>query len=226
MWDIVEIANEAILIIDAAEVERRWLVRACQRAKFKVIEAAGAIEGLFETLERNPDLILLAEEVPPMHAGDLLPLLRRLTSAPIMIVGGGGDPEEVAAVDLGADVYLRRPFSASALIARAHALLRRYRGSLASDFFVSRIRDCLPRLSPTEKRLLACLMLHNGRPVSPADLSTEAYGGTTTAGAVKMALWRLRHKMGASGLTMVAHPGVGYRLVMEEGLYASAQKAS
>ncbi len=226
MLDIVEIVNEAILIIDAAEVERLWLVQACQRAKFKVIEAAGAIEGLFETLERNPDLILLAEEVPPMQAGDLLPLLRRLTSAPIIIVGGGSDPEEVSAVYLGADVYLRRPFSARALVARAHALLRRYHGSLASDSIVSRIRDCLPRLSPTEKRLLACLMLHDGRPVSVADLSSEVYGGTTTAGAVKMALWRLRYKLGACGLTMVAHPGVGYRLVMEEGQYASIQKAS
>jgi DNA-binding response OmpR family regulator len=226
MWDIVAVVNEAILVINAAEVERLWLVRACQRAKFEVIEADSAIEGLFETLERNPDLILLAEEVPPMHAGDLLPLLRRLTSAPILIVGGGGDPEEIAAVDLGADIYLRRPFSARALVARAHAVLRRYRGSLASDFIVSRIRDCLPRLSPTEKRLLACLMLHNGRPVASADLSTEVYGGTTTAGAVKMALWRLRHKLGACGLTMVAHLGVGYRLVMEEGQYASAQKAS
>ena len=226
MWDIVEVVTEAILVIDAAEAERLWLVRACRRAKFKVIEATGAIEGLFETLERNPDLILLAEEVPPMQAGDILPLLRRLTSAPILIVGGGGDPEEIAAVDLGADVYLRRPFSARALLARAHAVLRRYRGSLASDSIVSRIRDCLPRLSPTEKRLLACLMLHNGRPVSPADLSTEAYGGTTTAGAVKMALWRLRYKLGECGLTMVAHLGIGYRLVMEEGQYVSAQKAS
>ena len=158
MWDIMELVNEAILVIDAADVERLWLVRACRRAKFKVIEAASAIEGLFETLERDPDLILLAEEVPPMQAGDILPLLRRLTSAPILIVGGGGDPEEVAAVDLGADVYLRRPFSARSLIARAHALLRRYRGSLASDSIVSRIRDCLPRLSPTEKQLLACLI--------------------------------------------------------------------
>ena len=226
MWDIVEVVNEAVLVIDAAEAERLWLVRACRRAKFKVIEATDAIEGLFETLERNPDLILLAEEVPPMRAGDILPLLRRLTSAPILIVGGGGDPEEIAAVDLGADIYLRRPFSARALVARAHAVLRRYRGSLASDSIVSRIRDCLPRLSPTEKRLLACLMLHNGRPVSAADLSREAYGGTTTAGAVKMALWRLRHKLGACGLTMVAHLGVGYRLVMEEGEYVSAQKAS
>ncbi len=226
MWHIVEVVNEAILVIDAAEAERLWLVRACRRAKFKVIEATDAIEGLFETLERNPDLILLAEEVPPMQAGDILPLLRRLTSAPILIVGGGGDPEEIAAVDLGADVYLRRPFSARALLARAHAVLRRYRGSLASDSIGSRIRDCLPRLSPTEKRLVACLMLHDGRPVSAADLSTEAYGGITTAGAVKMALWRLRYKLGACGLTMVAHLGVGYRLVMEEGEYVSAQKAS
>ena len=222
----VNAVNESVLIIDPSEAERLWLARALHGTKFEVIEAASAIEGLLETLERNPDLILLAEDVPPLEAGDLLPVLRRLTAAPIMVIGGGGDPEEIAAVDLGADHYLRRPFSAQVLLARARAVLRRYLGSQTVAPIVAGIRKLLPRLSPTEKRLAACLMLPNGRPLSPSTLASDAYGGPVGGSTVKVALWRLRHKLGACGLTLVAHPGVGYRLVMEEGQFASAQKAS
>lgn len=217
--------DETVLVIDPDEVGRLRLARPLRDAKFEVIEATGAIEGLFETLERNPDLILLAEEVPPLEAGDLLPLLRRLTAAPIMVFGSGGDPEEIAALDLGADFYERRPPSAQALIARARALLRRYRASLTVDPHILDIKDYQSRLSPTEKRLLACLMVHKGRPVSPSDLVIEAYGGAASASTVKVALWRLRRKLGPDGLAIVARPGVGYRLVMDKSQYAEGQKA-
>ncbi len=94
---------EVVLIVDPDEVERQHLQRTFAVEGCYVVEAGGAIEGLLEALEQEPILILLAEEVPPLQAGDLLPVLRRLTESPIIVIGNGGDPDEVAALDLGAD---------------------------------------------------------------------------------------------------------------------------
>ncbi len=207
-----------ILIVDPDEVERRRLARAFSEAGFQVVEAQAAVEGLFETLERHPSLILLTEEVPPLEAGDLLPVLRRITDAPVILIGGGGEPEEIDTLDLGADFYLRRPSSGRVVVALARALLRRYRGSMPSAVLDSAGRAA--PLTPTERRVLACLVAHNGKPVSLSDVVIESYGGGVSKGAAKVAMWRLRQKLG-HGLEVVARPRVGYRLVMDERLQAA-----
>ncbi len=115
------------IIVDSDEVELHRMGSAFRQADFDVAEAKTAIEGMVKVLERDPGLIVLAEDVPPFNAGDLLPVFRRLSYAPIIVVGGGGDPEEVDALDAGGDFYLRRPFRPVVLLARARLLLRRYR---------------------------------------------------------------------------------------------------
>ena len=91
---------------------------------------------------------------------------------------------------------------------------------------LSRIDGHESRLSPTERHLLACLALHEGRPVSPADLAREAYGGAVSAGAVKVALWRLRQKLNHGGLRLVVLPQVGYRLVIDENPPAADRRTA
>jgi DNA-binding response OmpR family regulator len=121
--------DEVVLLIDPDELERRRLQRAFAGEGIELLEAETAIEGLFETLERDPMLILLAEQVPPLEAGELLLVLRRITGAPVIVIGSGDEPEESSALDLGADFYLRRPFGDKVALARARSLIRRYRGS-------------------------------------------------------------------------------------------------
>lgn len=114
-----------VLIIDPDEVERRRLRRALADAGLNLAEAKRPIEGLSEAMERDPDLILLAEQVPPLEGRELLLVLRRITDAPVIIIGSGDEPEELDVLDLGADFYLRRPFDPRTAVARARALLRR-----------------------------------------------------------------------------------------------------
>lgn len=201
---------ELVLIVDPNEVERRHLQQLFNQAGFAVVEASSPIEGLFQTLEQDPDLILLAEEVPPLEAGDLIIILRRLTEAPVMIVGSGGEPEEVDILELGADFYLHRPLSSASLIARARALLRRYRGSqrnVSIPVILGRVS-----LTPTQQRLLACLAAHRGRPVALLDLMTEGYGGQATRATVKVALWRVGRRLREVGVEVISERGRGYRL--------------
>lgn len=202
--------DELVLIIDPDDLERRRLRRALGEVGFEVVEAGAAIEGLFETLERDPDVILLAEEVPPLVAGDLLSVLRRLTASPVIIIGSGGDPEEAAALEFGADFYQQRPFSLRVLISRVRSLVRRHRAYSQSSRTMSEVR--LEALTPTERKVLSYLVSRYGEPVSVADVVHESYGGAVTAAAAKLALWRLRQKLRGAGLRLIALPRVGYRL--------------
>ena len=132
-------AEEIVLLIDPDEVERRRLQRAFASEGFQLLEAESAIEGLFETLERDPVLILLAEQVPPLAAGELLLVLRRITEAPVIVIGSGDEPEEGSVLELGAAFYLRRPFGDRVAVARARSLIRRYLGSLERERLASRL---------------------------------------------------------------------------------------
>ncbi len=63
---------EPILVVDTDDIERRRLSAAFEHEGFSVVEAASGVEGLFQLLEITPLLILLAEEVPPLEAADLM----------------------------------------------------------------------------------------------------------------------------------------------------------
>jgi DNA-binding response OmpR family regulator len=112
------------LIIDADE-NRQNVVLALQDAGFRVTEALESGEGVRHILEVSPRVIIVGEEIPPTNGAELLPLLRRLTESPIIILGSGGEMAMVRALFQGTDLYLTRPVSIRKLIARIRALLRR-----------------------------------------------------------------------------------------------------
>jgi DNA-binding response OmpR family regulator len=112
------------LIIDTDE-NRQSIVPALRDAGFRVTEALGSGEGMRYILDDSPRIIIVGEEMPPTNGVDLLPLLRRLTESPIIVLGSGGEMAMVRALFQGADFYLTRPVNLSELIARIRALLRR-----------------------------------------------------------------------------------------------------
>src|SRR5918996_831863 len=113
------------LIIDADE-DRQSVVLALQDAGFRVIEALESGEGVRNTLDASPRIIIVGEEMPPIDGVDLLPVLRRLTESPIIALGSGGEMAMVNALFQGADFYLTRPVNLREFMARIRALLRRY----------------------------------------------------------------------------------------------------
>jgi DNA-binding response OmpR family regulator len=113
-----------VLVIDADE-GRQSVVPALQDAGFRVVEALESGEGVRYILDDSPHIIILGEEMPPIDGVELLPLLRRLTGSPIILLGPGGETALVRALLHGADSYLSRPVNVRELIARIRALLRR-----------------------------------------------------------------------------------------------------
>lgn len=199
-----------VLIIDSDEIERRLLSRLLKNGCFQVIEAATGVEGLFRVLDEAPVLVLLAEEVPPLEATDLVTVIHRLTGVPVIVIGGGGDPDEIEALDNGADFYVRRPLKGRVLLARVRSLLRRNAGASAHT---NGLTVSTTRLTRTEQRLMVCLAAEGGRPVPARRLAAAVWGRDSSLDAVKFYVWRLRRKLGpASSLSIDVLRGVGYRL--------------
>ncbi len=206
-----------LAIIDADEMQRRRTASALAAAGFSILQASSSVEGLLQVVESGPDLIVVAEEMPPLQAGDLIVVLRRVSNAPIIVIGDDGDPSEIAALASGADVYVRRGDSHRLLTARVIALIRRFPPREGPE--ASLRPTVLPMsLTATERRLLACLSIHSGQPVSLAALRVEVWGETAGTDNVKHYIRRLRKKleMEPCGLELVCIRGVGYRLALTE----------
>ena len=177
---------ETVLLIDTDQEERTSLARSLQQAGANVVEASSGSQGLFEVLEEGPDVVLLAEQVPPLRGDEVVTVLRRLSDVPIVMLGSGGDPEEGAALERGADAYLRRPWRQAELTARIRSLVRRYRGQSSQHEEQTPVY-----LTDKEKRLLACLAAGS----TTQDALLEAWGEPTRWDAVSLCLRRVRRKL-------------------------------
>jgi two-component system KDP operon response regulator KdpE len=226
-------APAVVLLIEDDVSMRRFLRTALRAHAWRVIESATAREGLAQAAGRNPDVILLDLGLPDGDGLDVAPRLRRSTRAPIIVISARGrEQDKVAALDLGADDYLTKPFGVPELLARMRVALRH--ASRPADapeapvFEAGQVRVDLVRrrvyragdeihLTPTEYRLLATMIRHAGRVATHRQLLEEVWGanyvGQTHYLRVYMA--QLRHKLEpdpARPRLLATEPGVGYRL--------------
>ncbi|HWM14933.1 MAG TPA: response regulator transcription factor [Gaiellaceae bacterium] len=121
--------KRSILLIEDEEAISEPLAAALAREGFDTIVAGTAAEGmeLFET--RSPDLVLLDVMLPDGDGRDLLRRIRETSRTPVvMLTARGEETDRVLGLELGADDYVTKPFSAAELAARVRAVLRRAGG--------------------------------------------------------------------------------------------------
>ena len=209
------------------EVELRLAVRdLLQRYGFETLEGSTVAEA--RTLAGQADLMLLDLGLPD---GDGLSLCGELAEkVPLIVLSARGDEaDRVAALELGADDYLAKPFFPRELVARCHSVLRRHqrvaprRQVTSADvvidldaFRVSRGPDVIT-LTTKEIELMVCLAERIGQPVRRQELAERVWG--TALGYVSRSLdvhiSSLRQKLGrrpdGEGYIDTVH-GMGYRL--------------
>jgi two-component system, OmpR family, response regulator RegX3 len=119
-------ARRKILLVEDESSISEPLARALEREGFDVAvadTAAGAVEA-FRT--RRPDLVLLDVMLPDGDGRDVLRELRQVSRVPVvMLTARGEEMDRVLGLELGADDYVTKPFSAAELVARIRAVLRR-----------------------------------------------------------------------------------------------------
>jgi len=115
-----------ILLIEDEESISEPLAAALEREGFDVLVAATAAEGRKLFRERAPDLVLLDVMLPDGDGKDVLRDIRSASRTPvIMVTARGEELQRVLGLELGADDYVTKPFSAAELAARVRAVLRR-----------------------------------------------------------------------------------------------------
>ncbi len=204
-----------ILVVDD-DVELVGLLRfALAGAGYEVVTAFDGEQALQRFREHAPELVVLDVNLPLLDGFAVLERLRRHSEVPVMMLTvRSAEEDEVHGLDLGADDYLKKPFSPRALLARVRSLLRRgteavedpvlVLGPLAIDVERSeaRIREGEPfRLSPLELRLLRLLLSHRGRPVDTDHVINFVWAERDAADreSLTQVVHRLRRKFEAAG---------------------------
>ena len=115
-----------ILLIEDEQAISEPLAAALERDGFAVAVAATAAAGLEGFRTRSPDLVLLDVMLPDGDGRDVLREIRGASRVPVvMLTARGEEMDRVLGLELGADDYVTKPFSAAELLARIRAVLRR-----------------------------------------------------------------------------------------------------
>ncbi|HEX2074454.1 MAG TPA: response regulator transcription factor [Geodermatophilus sp.] len=224
-----------LLVVEDDERIRTALIRALRERGHAVGSAGTALAGLRQAVEERPDLVVLDLGLPDLDGGELLRMLRAVSSVPVIVATARDDDGSVVkALDAGADDYVVKPFSAGQLEARIRAVLRRAAGAeggpapvtvgeLTVDPRSRRVTRAgvHVELSPKEFDMLAYLAARAGTVVSKRELLTEVwqlpYGGSDKTVDVHLS-W-LRRKLGESASAprlLQTVRGVGVRLADPE----------
>jgi two-component system KDP operon response regulator KdpE len=227
-------ARTAVLVVDDEQPLREFIRKNLAARGFQVHVAATGLEALAIFEQQPLDLIILDVMMPWLDGLEVTRRLRQRSAVPIIILTALGEQrDKVAALDLGADDYLTKPFGVEELLARVRAVLRRAQaqpaappaaagvlqaGELVLDPDARRVlRAGEPlHLTPTEFALLHVLMSHAGKVLTHREILQRVWGleyGDETE-YLRVYVRRLRHKIEADPLQprhLVTEHGVGYR---------------
>lgn len=218
-----------ILIVDDEPHVRRLLAAILSRGGYDVAQAADARSAM--QLVARAEAVLLDLGLPDRDGLELLSDIRRVSAAPVLVVSAReAAAEKVAALDLGADDYVTKPFDGDELLARLRAALRRRgaepaRAVTAGDVVIDTERRSVTKagaevhLTRKEYGVLAMLAAHPGRIVTHAQLLTAIWGPAHVADIayLRVAARALRVKLedDPARPTLIRNePGIGYRLVV------------
>jgi two-component system, OmpR family, KDP operon response regulator KdpE len=228
--------GQLILVIED-EAQIRHFVRATlQNHGYRVIEATTGKQGLEQTAQQQPALLLLDLGLPDIDGLEVTRQVRAWTEVPIVVLSARGqEQDKIAALDAGADDYLTKPFGVGELLARMRVALR-HAARMAQEysdpmFSVGNMRVDLIRrqvfmddvevhLTPIEYKMLTTLIQHAGKVVTHRQLLQAVWGPAyaTEAAYLRVYMGQLRHKLEADPARpryLVTEPGVGYRLKTE-----------
>ena len=222
-------ARSALIIDDEKQI-RRLLRIALESADHHVFEAESGEAGLNEIVQRRPDIVLLDLGLPDLDGIKVLRRLREWSDVPVLILSVRDDAEEkVAALDAGADDYVRKPFDTAELLARVRAAQRRSlteagepvynSGPLCVDFAARQVKldGKEVKLTPTEYSLLRVLVQNAGKVVTHRQLLRTVWGEKAESQAqyLRVYITHLRRKLEAerdSPTLIRTEVGIGYRL--------------
>ncbi|TBW41369.1 response regulator transcription factor [Siculibacillus lacustris] len=220
-----------VLVVDDEPQIHRFLKPALEASGYTVVTAEDGATAIRAAAASAPDVILLDLGLPDMDGKEVIRAVRGWSKTPIIILSARDrESEKIAALDLGADDYVNKPFGVGELLARVRTALRHAAtsGGEASvvetgDLVVDTLKRTVTkagerlRLTPKEYDLLHVLARNAGKVVTHRQLLSAVWGSAHTADAqyLRVFISQLRQKVDASDAAasvIETEPGVGYRL--------------
>jgi DNA-binding response OmpR family regulator len=222
-----------ILIVDDEPLYIRLLQINLLTEGYEVVTANNGEDALEAVSAKAPDLVILDVMMPRLDGITTCERIRQFSSIPIiMLTAKGEEQDRVQGLNVGADDYIVKPFSATELLARVRAVLRRTQatrenvqerffehGNLRIDFARAEVwKDGKPVfLSATEYRLLIHFAHHVGQVITAEQLLVAIWGEQYRED--KEILWvsiaRLRQKLEDNPhqpVHIVTRSGLGYQM--------------
>lgn len=220
-----------ILVIDDEPQIHRFLSPALDAAGYEPKRADTGQEGLRAIALWSPDAVVLDLGLPDMDGKDILARAREFYAGPIIVLSARDrEAEKIAALDLGANDYVEKPFGVGELLARLRASLRQASarptpsgpiqvGEVSIDLERRRVERAgvTVRLTPKEYDVLAYLARDAGKVIGHAALLTAVWGAAHKHDTqyLRVLVGQLRQKLEADPAhpqLIETEPGVGYRL--------------
>lgn len=220
-----------ILIVDDEPAIRRLLHTSLARADYRIVEAASARETMTALQIDKPELVLLDLGLPDRDGLELIQLIKTAGASVIVVSARDATDQKVAALDLGADDYVSKPFDSEEVLARIRTALRHRlsnetgtpvirRGDIEIDLESRLVRKAgvEVHLTPKEYAFLADLAKSAGRVVTHSALLKSVWGPGHESDVeyLRVAARGIRLKLedDPSRPNLIRNePGVGYRLI-------------
>jgi two-component system KDP operon response regulator KdpE len=221
-----------ILIVDDEPQIRRALRTSLQAHGYEVETAGTGGEGLERAVDTAPDLVFLDLGLPDLDGTEVIRRLRAFSEVPVIVLSvRDQQADKVAALDVGADDYVTKPFGMEELLARLRATLRRVHpeepappvqrfGDVEVDLgkrLVTRAGEPI-HLTKTEYGLLEALVTNPGKLLTHQWLLRKVWGQGygEESHYLRVYVRALRKKLGddaAAPALILTEPGVGYRWI-------------
>jgi two-component system response regulator TctD len=222
-----------LLLVEDNIAMQTSLQRSFERRGMQVVVCGDGLRALDRWRASQPDVVLLDLNLPGVDGLNVLAQARAegLATPVIVLTARGAVGDRILGLNTGADDYLPKPFDLDELEARVRALARRKGAGPtetveAPEFHGLQVdgdsgavchRGRPMELTPREAALLRALLARPGQALAKERLSELVFPGEVDvqASAVEVVAYRLRKKLGPTGVQLVTLRGLGYLLQAE-----------
>ena len=221
-----------VLVVDDEPQIQKLLRVALTAHGYEVSEAASGQEGINQAALAKAEMVIVDLGLPDMDGKEVVRRIREWSAIPILILSARDQEEEkIAALDLGADDYVTKPFSIGELMARMRVARRRTAvnedglavvtcGELIIDLALRKVTvgGHEIHLTPTEYEIIKVLAQHAGRVLTHKQLLKAVWGTAYNEDThyIRVYIGQLRRKLEenpARPRYIVTESGIGYRLL-------------
>lgn len=222
--------DNKVLICDDQHIIHETLGVYLRNEGFSTVSAMDGNQALDVFRRENPCMVILDLMMPRISGTEVCKQIKQLASVPIiMLTAKGEEIDRILGLELGADDYIVKPFSAREVVARVKAVLRRYtRKRSEAEQVLSiagleinlcryeiKVNGTPIRFTPKEVEVLELLASEPGRVFGRNEILERVWGGDYAGDprAVDTQIKRIRHKLPESGLLFSINSiyGIGYK---------------